>query len=135
MAVLSLNGCHLHEHDCLMSHPRLLHVHCACFTGCMVTFYMCSPNEIVLNTSVQTNVPVIALFVSHLTHPAFFQACTLKTKNIQPVFSLACLTQYLFLMLLMIVGKKDGDDSTADLVDIPKRTTPAQGIYSPSNHS
>lgn len=37
-------------------------------------------------------------------------------------------------MLLFIVGKKDGDDGTADQVDIPKRTTPAKGIFSPFNY-
>lgn len=48
--------------------------------------------------------------------------------------SLACSAQCLFVfLLLLIVGKKEGDDGTADQVDIPKRTTPAKGIFSPNN--
>lgn len=37
--------------------------------------------------------------------------------------------------MLIIVAKKEGDDGTADVVDIPKRTTPAKGIVFPSTHS
>lgn len=78
--------------------------------------------------------PVVAPFFTFDTL-GFFQGCTLRTKNNQPVFCLACLAQYILLIFLIIVGKKDGDDGTADVVDIPKRTTPAKGTFSPSSHS